>query len=289
MADPDPPEVPEVPEAPGGTPTPEPGPTPTPQEPELKSAAQLLGTEDPQEPKPEPAAPPKPEAKQKSEVERRIQAISAEKWEEKRGREAAEARAQLAEQTLAELARLDPNVAATLGREPTAPAGDPARPAARTYTQAEVLALAQQTAANTVFNQQVDAAVLAGRAAHNDYDASIAELRKLTGPEMPVTFVQAALETGELTEIVYSLGKNPSEADRILSLPPLKQAVALARYADELRGARKTPEPSRAPEAIAPKVTGRAMTEMELDDPKLPLQEFIRRRNEIERKARQRA
>lgn len=286
MADQDPPEVSEVPEAPGGTPTPEPGPTPTPQEPELKSAAELLGTETPAEPKAEPLAPARP----KSDAAARIQVLTAEKWKEKRAREAADARAQLAEQTLAELARLDPSVAATLGREvPPAPTGDPARPQARTYTQAEVLALAQQTAANTVFNQQVDQAVLAGRAAHTDYDASIAELRKLTGPEMPVTFVQAALETGELTEIVYSLGKNPSEADRILSLPPLKQAVALARYADTLRSSRKAPEPSKAPEAITPKVTGRAMTEMELDDPKLPLQEFIRRRNEIERKSRQRA
>jgi len=88
---------------PGGvaTPTPEPGPTPTPQlDPEpspepLKPVAALLGKEAPKEGD-EPA---KPEPKTGAEA--RINGLTREKWEEKRRADAAEARAKLAEDTIA--------------------------------------------------------------------------------------------------------------------------------------------------------------------------------------------
>lgn len=280
-----------------GTPTPEPGPTPTPQEPELKPAAQLLAEETPPEPEalPEPAAPPPEtdEARRSRTAADRIKELVVEKSSERRAREAAEARARLAEETLAEIGRLDPEIAQRLQQAagqgtPTAPFAAPQA----TFTRAQVEQAAAALASQAQFNQQVDAAVIAGRTQHPDFDAAVAGLKALTGPQGPSTeFIQAALATGEAPELIYRLGKDPAEADRLLSLPPAALGAQMERLAATMRGekaaAAKPPEPTRAPPAIAPRVTGRGATsELALDDPKLPMAEYIKRRNEHEKRKR---
>ena len=75
----------------------------------------------------------------------------------------------------------------------TAPVAKPAAPAARTFTQAEVNAEAARIAEQTTFNRSVDAAVIAGRAAHPDYDEAIAGLKSMTGPIVPQELIVAAL------------------------------------------------------------------------------------------------
>jgi hypothetical protein len=279
-----------------GTPTPEPGPTPTPPEPldELKPLTELLGEKDPPELAPVPEPPKKPDPASPAS---RINKLTAEKWEERRKAEAAEARARLAEDTLSELARADPETAARLaqmaGLPPPAGAPSPTpAPTQRPLTFADVQQQAAQLAAAQEFNTRVNELVVAGRAAHPDFDAAIGDLKRITGDNPNNAFVQAAMDSGEASEVLYSLGKNPGEADRILSLPLSRQIVEITRFADGLRAKRTAaanPEPSRAPQAITPKVSGRATEEMALDDPKLPLREFIRRRNEADKKARQRA
>lgn len=292
---------------PGGVPTPsapENTGTPTPQpesEGGLKPLTALLGQEpaggadgSPAAPTEEPVEAPPAASSPAAEggPAARINKLTAEKWEEKRAREAAEARARLAEETLAELARANPDLAGQV-RAPGTPAASPSASPERRFTQAELQAEAQRIAAEQVFNGKINDTVMAGRQAHADFDASVAELKKITGPVVPPEFLIAALETGQAPELIYSLGKNPGEADRILSLPPIQQAVALARYADGLRSAAQAAtEPanvSRAPAPITPKVSGSARRELALDDPNLPLTEFIRRRNEAESAARRRA
>jgi hypothetical protein len=120
-----------------------------------------------------------------------------------------------------------------------------------------------------------------------------AGLKNLTGPAGPSTeFLQAALATGEASELVYRLGKYPNEADRLLSLPPAALGAQMERLAAAIRTERATTReataaPSKAPPAIAPKVSGRGTTaEMALDDPRLPMAEYIKRRNEHDRKLR---
>lgn len=295
---------------PGGVETPTPAEnsgTPTPQEPEpaappLKPLAALLGQEQAQTPVSEtlegetsgetqaepPAAvvPTRP-----NEAAARINKLTAEKWEEKRAREAAEARARLAEETLAELARANPELA-------PAGAAQSQPNAERRFTEAELRTEAARMHAVGQFNSAVDAAVIAGRAKHEDFDAAVEGLKKITGPIVPTEFLQAALETGAASELIYELGKNPVEADRILSLPPLRQAVALARFADGLKTAAATQSEaqtsapaavSKAPAPIPQKIGGSAWKELPLDDPKLSMEEFIRRRNEAEQKQRKRA
>ncbi len=291
---------------PGGvpTPTPEPGPTPTPQDGGgLKPLTALLSEGGKGDVGADDAAAAAAAAKKTADdaaaaaaelrgPAARINKLTAEKWEAKRAAEAAEARAKLAEETLAELARLNPD--GTGGEAPPTPA----KPGARTYTQDELMREASRVAAIQEYNRQVDAAVITGRAAHPDFNQSIEGLKKIAGQIIPDHFVQAALETGEASELIYELGKNAGEADRILSLPPIKQAVALEKFADGIRAKRaaaKTasaevdPDISRAPAPIVPKVGGSSRKELELDDPNLPLAEFIKRRNEMEKKARARA
>lgn len=264
---------------PGGvpTPTPEPGPTPTPQpEPDsgLKPVADLLGK------KPEPAAPVTPEpATPPDGAAARIQALTAEKWNERRAREAAEARAKLAEETLAELAKAGTAPQVGADGQPIKPAAAPAK----TFTAKDVEAEAQRLAAQSIFNQDVDKAVFAGRAAHADYDEAINGLRSVTGPVVPAEFLAAALETGEASELIYQLGKNPGEADRVLSLPPIKQAVALEKLASEIRGKKiaAAPRVSAAPAPITPRVSGGQTAELDLET--CSMEDYISKRNEAER------
>ena len=286
---------------PGGveTPTQEVGGTPTPQEEDtggsnaaapaaLKPITELLGkgTDTPAEE--DKLAEEPPTTPKSDDVGKRINKLTAEKWEEKRAREAAEARAKLAEETLAELARLNPD-AQTGGTKPAETAA--------TLTRAEIESRAAQLTAANEFNRSVNEEVLKGRAAHADYDTSIDGLRKITGPVIPSEFIAAALETGAAAEVFYELGRDLNEADRILSLPPIKQAVALARYAEGLKGkfsavkaaAEAPANVSKAPPPITPKIGGSARKEMDISDPQLPLAEFIRRRNEQELQLRKRA
>jgi hypothetical protein len=267
---------------PGGvaTPTPEPGPTPTPQpeqpaEP-LKPVAALLAPKDGEPP----AGEPKPEPKKDGAAER-INVLTREKWEEKRAREAAEARAKLAEDTIAELQKLGVAKPAEGEAKP-----EPPKPAVRTFTQAEVEAEARRLAANAQFNTRMDEVVFAGRKEHPDFDEAIAGLKTVTGPVVPGEFLAAALETGSAGALIYHLGKNPSEADRILSMPAVAQAVALTKLASEL-GAQQNalgeaePRVTRAPKPIAPRVGGATRAEPDLET--MPMTEFIAKRNEQER------
>jgi hypothetical protein len=270
---------------PGGvsTPTPEPGPTPTPQpEPEvkvgdetkgaLKPITELLGKKDEKGGEVEPPVKSDP-------VAARINALTAEKWELKRAKDAADARAKLAEDTIAELQKLGAE-APKDGETP------PAKPTPRTFTAAEVEAEANRLAAQNLFHSEVDKAVIAGRAAHEDYNEAIDGLKKITGPVVPAEFLAAALETGEASEIIYHLGKNAAEADRILSLPMIKQAVALQKLASELADARpipgeEGPKVSKAPKPIQPRVGGRGSAEPNLET--MPMKDFIALRNKQER------
>ena len=278
-------ENPELLQGPGGvaTPTPEPGGTPTPQPEPLKPLADLLGKtgDEPAAKTPEElaaeaaaAAKPKPDA-----AAERIRALTAEKWNLRREAEANAARAKLAEDTIAELQKLGVQAPA----DGTAPA-KPTTPAARTFTQAEVNAEAARIAEQTSFNRSVDAAVIAGRAAHPDYDEAIAGLKSMTGPIVPQELIVAALQTGEASEVIYHLGKNSDVADRILSLPPIPQAVAVAQLASELRAGRAdAPVASRAPKPIPQRVTGRGVTDDNLET--MSMKDFIAKRNEADRAA----
>ena len=109
---------------------------------------------------------------------------------------------------------------------------------------------------------------------------------------LPETLVSAALATGRAHEVLYALGSDQSEADRIMSIgDPTSQAVAVAQYAAGLKkaddeGGTTEPPAKRTTEVPAPirQVVGGSrkvsVKDMDLDDPALPIEEFMRRRDE---------
>lgn len=246
-----------------GTPTPQPGATPQPQ------------------PTPDPMVP-----------LARFESVTAQKWDAIR--EAERVKAELA-QANSELERLRAG-----GQTPPASgtsATPPAAPLARVVApQADVDARARQM----LFDQRCVEVANEGKKAHTDFDAALDALRGVSPlidaigrPALPQTLIEAAIETGLGSEVLYALGKNTAEADRIMTLPPVKQAVEVARFAEGLRprsdGA-GAPEArvSGAPPPIKPVVNGRAAispNDLPLDSPDLPMAEFIKRRD-AEEKAR---
>jgi hypothetical protein len=241
---------------------------------------------------------------------RRIDELTAEKHSERRAREQAEARAKLAEDALAELTRIDPALARAPGGGNTPP------PAPSGGDEARIQAEARRIAANERFDDECNRMVTGGRAAHPDFDSAIDGVRRITGPQLPRAMVEAVLATDAPAAVMYHLGKNPGDLDEVLGMPPLKMAVRLEKLASRLDAEAKaaasataapagddvlegeTPAPpvraapavSTAPVPIRPRVSpGKKLADMPIDDPALPMNEFIKRRNDQESAARQAA
>lgn len=126
-----------------------------------------------------------------------------------------------------------------------------------TLTQAELDArIAEGAKANStksVFNQRCEEAATEGRKQYKDFNTSVSNLvGNLVDKGDPQSvraydeFVAAALETGEAPRLIYELGKDLDEAQRILSLPSTARTVELTKMA------LKDPGVSGAPRPIKP-------------------------------------
>lgn len=198
--------------------------------------------------------------------------LVAERWTERRAREAAEQQARLLQERLNQVTQtLQPQVG-----EDGQPLQQQQQPV-RQVPQPDLQQMAAQIASNNAFNERVAAEVARGRAGHQDFDQVAANLQRFG--ELPRTFVQAAMATGKGAEVMYHLGGDIAEADRILSLEPIEQAVALAALA----GSIKAPEPAKkitsAPAPVTPKVGGGAgKNTPSLSDNDLPIADWIKLR-----------
>src|SRR5215469_42451 len=146
---------------------------------------------------------------------------------------------------------------------------------------------AAQLAAQQDFDRQCAEAQAAGRAANPDFDARVSSLKNIVDfndPERSAAynqFLQTALATGEGARIIYELGGNQEEAQRILGLPPVQMAIELTKMS-----ARPPAESvSGAPRPIVP--VGRGTTHRSPIDPSDPgksddlsTAEWMRRREE---------
>ena len=202
----------------------------------------------------------------------RLQAVIAQKAVSERGREALLRELKLANDTLAEHKALSTRKADE-GKTPEQLAAE--RAAARTErapTPQELQQLVSEEASRQNFNERCNTAAVDGRAAHSDFDkvvlgdlTSISPVVGTNGkPLLPQTLIEAALETGQASEVLYALGQDVNEASRIMSLRPVAQAVELAKFAQKLQAAAE-PElddegkpilqnVSRAPAPIKPRV-----------------------------------
>lgn len=151
-------------------------------------------------------------------------------WEEKRLAKVTADKAALA----ARLAQYE-----TPDGKPKAPPTGGDNPDLLPRAEVERLALeqAEAIAQRNTFNAQCNSAAQEGRKLFPDFDTSVAELTKLVDKSDLASrqryddFLAAALETGEAHKVIYQLGKNLEEADRVMGLSPVKRAQELATLA----------------------------------------------------------
>lgn len=160
-------------------------------------------------------------------------------------------------------------------------------------TQADVDRQAAAIATRTEFNRRCNEVATGAKAAYPDFPARIGNLQQLVTPgdaEEAAAYgklIEACLEVGpEAGRIIYELGGNLDEANRIMNLSPVKQGIALAALAAK----KSEPEPSGTPKPLVP--VGQRGATGELIDPadaaradKLSSKEwFARRQADIDKK-----
>lgn len=224
-------------------------------------------------PSPAPAAP-----AQNMVPQSRLDALTADKWNAIRRAEAAEAEAALLRESVARAQQAAAGDPAVLPPQVPSPGTAP-----RTYTQDEVQREAQVLAANQEYLRRCQSIASQGRTAHPDFDTAITNLNRF-GP-LPQHIVEAAEEAGDPAEVLYALGQDMQEMDRIFSAgSPMKQAAAVVRYGAKIAaakraGAAEATRPSGAPAPIDPATGGRGPSRVpSLEDPDLPMAEWIKLR-----------
>jgi hypothetical protein len=149
----------------------------------------------------------------------------------------------------------------------------------------ELEALAEQKAIELaqvkVYNDRANAIYKAGCEAFPDFAQKLDALKEVGNITVP--FVEAVDETGDAEKILYYLGKNPDEAQRIMDLPAHRMGTALGKLAARL-AAPPAPKPqSKAPAPIKP-ISGKARAEQ--TDEQMPIDEYMRREDARTRIAR---
>lgn len=175
---------------------------------------------------------------------------------------------------------------ATTTEPPTTTAPAPLQPP--TNLDALVNQRARELANIQDFNRRCDEAALAGRSAfgESEFNGRIANLQKLVDNTDPSSvkayndLLMAALETGEAPRVLFDLGADLNEAQKVLSMTPTKMAVEMTRKAAMPPGT-----VSNAPKPITPIPSrGAANERISPDDPDrsdhLSTAEWMRRREE---------
>ena len=174
-----------------------------------------------------------------------VDRVTGEKWEALRAREESERKLAAAQATIEELGKIARGDEVTMV-EP--PATRTAPPAAKPLSAEELQRLVAQESDRREFDQKCNASVEEGRKVHSDFnEVVLRDLRNLSpvfdpvaqAPSLPRTLIEAALETGEAHEVLYALGKDTKEAERIMRLPPIKQAVEVAKFHSKIVAARQ--------------------------------------------------
>jgi hypothetical protein len=173
------------------------------------------------------------------------------------------------ELTVAELAAARAEIAALKAGKvpdattpPVAPVPEPVRAAPENLTQAQVQAEAQRIVAEQRFNDACNAVFDAGKSEFPDFEDAVRTVGA-TGVLTP-PFLEAVTSLDNSAKVLYELGKNPEEAQRIAALSPTKQAVELAKL--DMNVAKVAAKPvSRASAPIKP-VNGAVRTTTEPSD-----------------------
>ena len=155
-------------------------------------------------------------------------------------------------QLTARNAAMEAELAALRDSQPKPAPGAPPTPA--TY-QADVAKAAAELAKTTAFNDACNAVAKLGETEHPDFTAVIGTLWGAVGGFKP-ELVEAAMEAGDAHELLYRLGQDPEEAERIAALSPARMGAALAKIAAKPVAAAPAVPQSNAPPPIRPLARG---------------------------------
>lgn len=142
--------------------------------------------------------------------------------------------------------------------------------------QMEIYRQAQELTKQNEWKNTTEKVWNEGLAKYGDWAPQLNNMAQILGG-IPTTLTEAAIESGSPHEVLYHLAKNPDEAARIALLPPTRQAVAVAKLAQNVSAPRKV---TSAPPPISPKVQGIGSAPASLDDPNISMEEWARLRNE---------
>lgn len=142
--------------------------------------------------------------------------------------------------------------------------------------QMEIYRQAQELAKQNEWKNTTDKIWNEGLAKYGDWAPQLNNMAQILGG-IPTTLTEAAIESGSPHEVLYHLAKNVDEAARIALLPPTRQAVAVAKLAQNVNAPRRV---TAAPPPISPKVQGIGSAPASLDDPNISMEEWARLRNE---------
>ena len=164
---------------------------------------------------------------------------------------------------------------------------DPNKPQ---LTEAEIerraIEKAQQMSYAAKFNEACDNIVSTGKKEFKDWDDAVKNLTMVgaVGPNVSTEFLETAIELKNPERVLHYLGTNLDEAERIIKSPPKKMAMELARIEATLNAPKPAPAPipvSSAPAPVVPLASAASKpAATTLDDPNLTTEEFMRLRSQ---------
>jgi hypothetical protein len=126
------------------------------------------------------------------------------------------------------------------------------QPESRPMTQDEIRAEAKRLIEQERFDESCNKVFDAGKGEFGgDWDSSLRTFQMLGGASPD--FLQAITSMDHGHKVLHALGQDPETAERVLSLPPLRMALELARLEAKVSASAPTPKPvSKAPAPITP-------------------------------------
>jgi len=122
------------------------------------------------------------------------------------------------------------------------------------------------------FNHAADATYDAGVKEFPDFPQAVDTLRALGVMDPGLVQIVLDVAKGDAHKALYQLGKNPEQAERVFSLPPIQMAVELSKIAASAPG-RQPPPLSKAPDPISP-VSGSGRVESNPD--KMSMNDWVK-------------
>jgi hypothetical protein len=170
-------------------------------------------------------------------------------------------------------ARLD---ALERGEAREKPAEPEAKPAPRQQPETDVEKAAERLVEQREFNARVAKVISAGESEYDkdDFTKKCNLIADIGGQAVP-DFMKIVTDSDMVADghkVIAALAEDPEEAERVLSLNPVKMALALTKLSEKLAKP-VAKQHSKVPAPVDP-VNGAARTSSRLDDPNIPMEDF---------------